>query len=292
MASLSRILVPVEFSPRCEMAARHAKALAAHFHAEVTLLHVVVPVVAYGAPEALTYSAALDVSEDRTALAKAHLDNFLPDEFAVLTVERVIREGDPAQEIVDCAAERQSDLIVLPTHGYGPFRRFLLGSVTAKVLHDATCPVWTGPHLEKAPAKGEIQLRHVVCGVDLGPESATVLEWGSEMAREFHAQLTVVHALPESTVHLEGLYFDPDFRAQVANAARVQIEGLMAKVGARGKIVLETGDPADALAVVASRLQADVVVIGRKGHHTGVLGRLRTHSYAIVREAPCPVAAV
>jgi nucleotide-binding universal stress UspA family protein len=292
MASLSRILVPVEFSPRCEMAARHAKALAAHFHAEITLLHVVVPVVAYGAPEALAYSAALDVAEDRAALAKAHMDNFLPREFGVLTVERVIREGDPAQGIVACAAERQSDLIVLPTHGYGPFRRFLLGSVTAKVLHDATCPVWIGPHLEKAPAEGEMRLRQVVCGVDLGPESAAVLKWAGELAHEFNAHLTVVHAIPESTVHLEGVYFDPDFRVQVANAARVQIEGLMAEAGAQGNIVFEAGAPADALAAAASGLHADVVVIGRKGHHTGVLGRLRTHSYAIVREAPCPVAAV
>jgi hypothetical protein len=35
------------------------------------------------------------------------------------------------------------DLIVTPTHGYGLFRRFLFGSATLKVLHDAACPVWT-----------------------------------------------------------------------------------------------------------------------------------------------------
>jgi len=33
---------------------------------------------------------------------------------------------------------------MLPTHGRTPLRRFLLGSVTAKVLHDRTVPVWTG----------------------------------------------------------------------------------------------------------------------------------------------------
>jgi len=292
MASLSRILVPVEFSPRCEMAARHAKALAAHFHAEIALLHVVVPVVAYGAPEALAYSAALDVAEDRVSLAKAHLDSFLPGEFGLPTVERIIRQGDPAQEIVDCARERQSDLIVMPTHGYGPFRRFLLGSVTAKVLHDASCAVWTGPHLQKAPADDEIHLHKIVCGVDLGPETTAVLEWGGDLARDFNGQLTIVHAIPESTVHLEGVYFEPDLREQIADAARIRIEQLMTAARAQGDVVFEVGDPADALAAAASRLHADVVVIGRRGHHTGVLGRLRTHSYSIVREAPCPVAAV
>ena len=42
----------------------------------------------------------------------------------------------------------------MPTHGYGPFRRFILGSNTAKVLHDADCPVWTGVHVEEIPAFG------------------------------------------------------------------------------------------------------------------------------------------
>ena len=36
----------------------------------------------------------------------------------------------------------------MPTHGFGPLRRFLLGSVAAKVLHDAQCPVWTSVHTD------------------------------------------------------------------------------------------------------------------------------------------------
>jgi len=291
VASLSRILVPVEFSPRCEMAARHARSLAVHFHAEITLLHVVVPVVAYGAPEALAYATAIDVAEDRVNLAKVHLDNFLRDELPGLTVERVIVQGDPAQQIVDCAAERASDLIVMPTHGYGPFRRFLLGSVTAKVLHDATCPVWTGPHLEKTPASG-MRLERILCGIDLGPESASVLRWAADLAHEFAAKLTIAHAIPESNVHMEGLYFDPDWRVQIETAARTQITSLLDKEEAKAEIRFEVGEPAEALAVAAKQINANLLVIGRQGHHTGVLGRLRTHSYAIVREAPCPVALV
>ncbi|MGA8595805.1 MAG: universal stress protein [Bryobacteraceae bacterium] len=45
--------------------------------------------------------------------------------------------GDPAAAIVKCAQAEQVDLIMMPTHGYGPYRKFLLGSVTAKVLHDS-----------------------------------------------------------------------------------------------------------------------------------------------------------
>ena len=72
----------------------------------------------------------------------------------------------------------QMDLIVMPTHGYGPFRRFILGSVTAKVLHDADCPVMTGVHLEEAPPIDTIAFRHVLVAVDLGPQSAPALRMG------------------------------------------------------------------------------------------------------------------
>ena len=48
--------------------------------------------------------------------------------------------GEPAREIVDFAAANQVDLVMMPTHGYGPFRQLLLGSVAAKVLHDAHVP--------------------------------------------------------------------------------------------------------------------------------------------------------
>ena len=46
--------------------------------------------------------------------------------------------------------------MIMPTHGYGVFRRFLLGSVTSKVLHDLGCPVLTGAHLTEQGGTGKI----------------------------------------------------------------------------------------------------------------------------------------
>jgi nucleotide-binding universal stress UspA family protein len=51
--------------------------------------------------------------------------------------ECVVLQGDPARQFVDFAHSSNTDLIVMPTHGYGQFRQFILGSITAKVLHDA-----------------------------------------------------------------------------------------------------------------------------------------------------------
>src|SRR5205814_747204 len=126
------------------------------------------------------------------------------------TVRRVVFEGDPARDITAYAASEHCGLIVMPTHGYGPFRRFLLGSVTAKVLHDAICPVWTGPHMEHAPDYHTIAFERVACALDLGPHSRDVLCWAYRFAQEFGSRLIVLHAIPSSATRLGGFYFDPD----------------------------------------------------------------------------------
>jgi len=288
MAAFSRILAPIAFSARCEGAAQYAEALACHFHSELVLLHVVMPVQAYALPEAM--AIAPEAMDEALAQAKRQLAQFLAEGLKGINVKREVVEGDPATEIVQYAREGNFDLIVMPTHGYGPFRRFLLGSVTAKVLHDAHCPVWTGPHLEDAPPYPSISFRKVLCAVDLGPDSTEVLRWGADFAREYGADLAVVHAISNSTISLGGIYFDPEWSAQVRNESRGRIEYLLEESGIKAEVLITTGDPAEVVRAVATEASANVLVIGR-GRATG-LGRLRTHAYAILRESPCPVAAI
>ena len=288
---LSKILVPVEFSGRCLGAARYAEALAAFFDAEMTLAHVVAPMVAYGAPEALTYSTACEFVAERAKRAKDQLDGFLAGDLDGIRVERIVLEGDPANCIVEYAARQNFELIVMPTHGYGPFRRLLLGSVTAKVLHDATCAVWTGPHLENAPVRTDIRFQKILCAVDLTPASGCVLDCAASFARAFGAELAVMHAIPASNLEVGGFYFDPEWREQMAENARAGIAKLISERQLAAGALVEVDDVAPAVRETASRIQADLVVIGR-GHRTGVMGRLRTNAYGIIRESPCPVLAI
>jgi hypothetical protein len=75
-------------------------------------------------------------------------NSLLKEAFGDLLVTRSVISGDPAKVIVDYAADHRIDLIVMPTHGRGAFRSLLLGSVTAKVLHDSNCAVLTTAHAE------------------------------------------------------------------------------------------------------------------------------------------------
>ncbi len=289
MPLVSRILVPVEFSPRCRGAVQYAAAIACHLHCEIALLHVVMPFSnVYGSPEGIALAGDADVTTGWVAQTRADLETFMGEELKGLSVTREVLEGDPAPAIADYSAAGKFGLIVMPTHGYGPFRRFLLGSVTAKVLHDAPCPVWTGPHMEQAPDRTSIRFRKVFSAIDLGPDSRAVLGWAAGFAREFGAALTIVYAIPD---FFGGIYFDAEWRTEVAKNARAQISSLAAELPIHAEVSIETGDVPAAVSGAAQQGNADVMVIGR-GRAPAVLGRLRTNAYAILRESPCPVVTV
>jgi len=289
---LPKILLPMVFSQRCRGAARYAEALACHFQAQLVLLHVATPPYSLyaGAGEAAAYSPAADLVAERLA-QRTELDNFLVDAPRDLRVRGIVLEGDPARKIVEYAHAEKFDLIVMPTRGYGPFRRFLLGSVTEKVLHDAECPVWTGPHMEEAPPWASITLRKVACALDLGPHSRAVLGWGGAIAQEFGANLAVLHAIPAAAVSLGTYYFDPDWRLELGKAAQEQIAHLEEDLQVHGEVHIEFGDVPTAVSNAARYLQVDLLVIGRS-HGAGVFGRLQANAYAILRESSCPVVSI
>jgi len=83
------------------------------------------------------------------------------DELSGISVQRCVQSGDPALHITQYARQKKADLIMIPTHGYGSFRSLLLGSVTANVLHDAECPVWTTAHASEIATNAGAPLRHL-----------------------------------------------------------------------------------------------------------------------------------
>ena len=292
MPRLNRVLVPVEFSPRCQGAVQYAEALSSHFHCEIVLLHVVIPPLAnFSAFEAMAYTSAGDLAREIAEQRTVQLDKFPCNVPEDCSVRRLVLEGDPTQTIVDVAQREKCNLIVMPTRGYGPFRRFLLGSVTAKVLHDAICPVWTGPHMEAAPNFGSMRFHNVACAVDLGLHSREVMCWAAGFAAEFGAHLTLIHAIPASATRLGGFYFDPDWRTQLTRTAMERISSLRDDMSIEASVAIEAGQTPVVVASAVEALKADLLVIGR-GSTPRAHGHLPTHAYAIVRESICPVVTV
>ena len=288
MLSFNTILFPIDFSDRCRGAAHYVEALAGRFRSRIVLLHVLETTI--GQPGDLDFGA-LTTSlhlEDRMMRSQDLLDRFMAEE-QFLTIDRRLETGDPARTIIRTASAEKADLIMLPTHGYGGFRRFLLGSVTAKVLHDADCPVWTGVHMEAAPPLDAIQIRRILCSVDLSERSNAVIAAALQLADEYGAELALTHVVPGSEAIPEKL-MDCELRRHLMAQAREQLLALTSKAGANGAVMVRTGEIAKSVGETAAEFGANLVVIGR-GHHHG-FGRLRTHSYAIIRDSPCPVLSI
>jgi len=290
MRSLSEILLPTDFSPRSVDVARYAVGVACRFHSKITLLHVLsLPNPAWTAmwDGGVVYDVLTRQKED----ACNRLGLFLGDEFGELEVNRVVAEGNAGEVITEYAASQHIGLIMMPTRGCTAFRRFLLGSVTAKVLHDVSCPVWTSSHITDGRSTAAVIPNVIVCAVDLTPQGETILEWASDLAAELQARLIVCHAIPSLEFHPETYFLEADMRKALIGEAHARISKVLDNSRTPGaEVRVEGGNVATVVRSVVEDNRADLLVIGRP--LGGMLGRLRTHSYALIRESPCPVISI
>lgn len=282
-ALFRKILFPVDFSDRAAAVAPAVYSLAQKHHADLTILHALeLPPGAYA--DWYAFSAMVDVDALR-AHQRALLDRFAPDAPAAVNVERVMLDGPPVPTILNYAALNNFDLIALPTHGFGRFRSLLLGSITAGVLHDTHCPVWTAAHTEELEAHRDPH--RILCAVDLAPSSQQVLEWARKLTEFYQAELRVVHAIPQVYDPVQAFSAD-DFRHYLMEQARERYAPLASAAGMAEPLTIVEGAIGHAIGEEAKSFHADLLVIGRGViHHT--LGRLRTHAYDLIRSSPCPV---
>ncbi len=289
MIHCKNILVPIDFSTSSQDAARYAQAMALSFGARITLLHVLAPIQFEFALIPPQDDQLRGLLHERTTRTQSELNRFLAMELSGCAVERTLAEGRADKEIIACARDSRADMIIMPTHGYGPLRRFLIGSVTAKVLDEAGLPVWTGVHFPKTQ-RSVLHLKSVLCALDLGPTSDKVLAFASGLSGKFSARLNLLHATAKQGEHA-GDYSDPNWRVASANRIKVRMEELQAAAGTNAEVILESGSIQEVVAEAAQRLEADTVIIGRSSP-SDTFGRLRTHAYAIIRQSPCPVVSV
>ena len=279
MPQLRKILFPVDFSDNCFGAARYVEALAGRFESEIMLLH--------------TVAAARSLPEELLPRRKKELDEFLADELKYLTTHRICEIGeDTAAVIVDEARSWEADLVMMPTHGLGFFRRHLLGSVTAKALHDLDCPLWTSVHAEVAPALEDIHFRRILCATALDPCSRKVLQWANWLADECNADLGIVYATPNIDPSAASWNLEEEFNRHTTADAAKRIAVLQAQAGTdTDQVMISPGNPEAVIARAASDFKADLLVIGRHTG-TGIAGHLFQNAYAILRDAPCPVISI
>jgi len=135
-----KIIVPVDGSETCFKIYEMVQTFYNTYNSVAVLVHVdetklIHNYVSYPAPGLTVQVDGAERSAKILEEACKNLD--IPDTHLKL----VNRSGDPASTIIEVAEEENADMIIICTHGMGAMKRFLLGSVTDKVVHHATVPV-------------------------------------------------------------------------------------------------------------------------------------------------------
>jgi nucleotide-binding universal stress UspA family protein len=284
MLPFKKIIFPVDYSDACRAIIPHVKNAVRHFSAELTLIH------AYG-PEGLSFVdlplASPDLPKQVREFEQLRLRDFAQEVFPGIETECFAELGEAGGVIHEVLQRQGADLIMLPTHGRGPVRRLMLGSITTKVLHDSSCAVWTATG--KAVAS-PAEHRSIVCAVDDSQEALSVLKAGAALAKSYNAKLAVVNVLGLPPMSMEIDY--AAIRNDLLLAARQKLRETLATLKIEAPYDVVEGNVANALHDWAeSHHHADLLVVGR-GHAQDGLGRIWSNLYSIVRESPCPVLSI
>lgn len=134
---MKKILVAHDGSRPSSKAVRKTFEIAEKFQASVTVISVI--------PELfLTELTELDrarISETLTGETARMMEKIKESAQGLIAIKTVIRQGNPAEEILAEAGKMRADLIVTGSHGRHGAEKFLLGSVSSKIVDHAVCAV-------------------------------------------------------------------------------------------------------------------------------------------------------
>lgn len=156
MADIQRITYASDFSPASLAAFPQALRLAKATGAELTILHVLLsPASMFVAGGHVSQETWDLIAADIQAQANEEMDRLVKRavETGVRATPLFVDGGIPAEEIVRAAEQSKADILVLGTHGRTGVARMLLGSVAARVVATAPCPVLTVRMTETAETR-------------------------------------------------------------------------------------------------------------------------------------------
>lgn len=292
MIRMERILCQVDLSELSQRAFLNAAALARWYDARIKALYVVPQVLPHPliAPAYPTWVALNPEAREQLL---GELRRFV--ESAAERTETDIREGEVVDEILVEADSLPADLVVMGTHGRGGFERWVLGSVTEKVLRKAACPVMTIP-TPFEPTGGPVVFNRILCALDFSEASLNALRYALSLAQENDAELVLLHAvewLVEDQPGAEPPLFDvPEYRRHLERDARERLHGAVpeeARNWCRPVEVLVAGRAWKEILRVARERQVQLIVMGVHGRSVVDLMLFGSTTHHVIRSAGCPV---
>jgi nucleotide-binding universal stress UspA family protein len=297
MLRLQSILCPIDFSDESALALRWAVALAVRNQSRLTVLTAVDSLLA----EAARVRLGVDlVSSDAEPALREFVRGELPQESSwTPRMAFEARIGDPPEVILEEAQRVGADLIAMGTHGSGGFQKLLLGSTAELVLRQTTRPVLAVPGVKctsvALAADGpRFGVKQVLMATDFSKASATALQWSVDIAQHADATLVLCHVVSRSSMPTAWLSRMADVHEGRTREAQSRLEALAARVGETVKCetVVEVGRPPDAIAFIAEKRGASLIVLGLFSHSAAGSPGPGSIAYRVVSLARVPVLVV
>jgi nucleotide-binding universal stress UspA family protein len=227
-------------------------------------------------------------AEDVLAKARFALEG------SVASVSTRMHSGSPGATIVEMARACRVDLVVVGSRGLGPYKGYLLGSVSDHVANHARCSVL----LAKTPPK---RTGRYLLALDDSEYAVAAIRWLRELELPDGAMIHLVKVFPS----MEHFPF-PDGRNWTCacergapaiftpwgNAPEVMEamceEGLDTKV-ARVTVEVRFGQEVPEILASVRKFEPDLLVMGAKGHYSTAASQLGNVARKMVDHAPCSV---
>jgi nucleotide-binding universal stress UspA family protein len=279
---LTNILVLTDFSQASQGALPHAIAIAGDYKAEITLLHVILP-------ELFSFKDKSTI-RDAAGQAMKKIEGGLPPN---VPHRVLIEQGAIWPVILDVLGKYKADLIVTGSRGRTGLEILFLGSFAETVFRRAECPVLTvGP--KSNPAKPNSVVKNVLFATDFSAEAEAAEPYAFSFALRRQAKLSLLHVVKPG--------FPRGGNRQQSDQQRLSYAkdrlGATASYDAGRQLsptpnlITEVGPVVETIIDVATRLKADLIVLGASAPHA-VADRLgETPAYRVVCAAPCPVLTV
>ncbi len=298
--NIENILCPVDFSEFSLKAFTYATCIARNLRSRLFVQHTVPvpPSVYLGSADPLIGYQALETTlqqagaEMRRLAAVARLQ--------LREVHLLVNEGDIHDRLLQGIQQNKINLVVMGTHGRKGFNGLSLGSLTERIVHEASCPVLVVCRPKNDFVTPEelqpVHLNTVIFATDFSPNSdralAEALIWGSRWS----AKVVLFHAIEKMSPRLQeraDLFpeFNPYFEKQLVQAWNSLRGRVSMAPDKRLEIECEVrqGKAQEQILEFAEELGADLIVMGGKGE--GMAATWGSTISSVVRDGRFPVLA-
>jgi nucleotide-binding universal stress UspA family protein len=285
------VFCAIDFSDTAALALTYATRLARRHDAAMVLGHIVesLPIVPY---------PTLELPPDGGLELRRWATERLEKEAATiretgLDINVVFDDGRPGPKLIEMAESAGASLFVIGTHGLSGIEHLILGSTAEYILRRSSCPVLI-IHPDDGPPRSEIDT--VVIPTDLSPDAGEAAMDFAKLADRDPRSRAILAFVDATPPYLQPFRHEILAKWNQPDRERDEIESKMEpmceKLRAAGfevETAVLDGDPARAIARLASKENADMILMSTHGRSalTNLLSG-RT-AQRIVQHAPCPV---